>query len=793
MITPLEIPAGLANHPDYEVLAELGRGGMGVVYKARHRGLNRFEVIKVLNAAMLERPNALARFRDEMTNAASLSHPHIVTVYGRIEREGMLAIVMEFLEGADLGGYVRRKGPLSVMHACHYAKQAAMGLQYAHGRRVVHRDIKPENLFLTIEGTTHTVKILDFGLAKVTSEKLPEEQLTVAGLMLGSPLDISPEQIVDARSADIRSDLYSLGCTMYFLLTGRPPFAGSNMIEILDGHRFTRPAPLRSLRSDIPPALEELILKMLEKDPSRRPQLPQDVSKALSPHIKAAPKSPASLVPGTPPRLPGDASTLNNALDPTRGQAGDPNGEDDLLEPDEPMPPRVETKPRPDSRKSAPLPPPLPDERPSPKESRERTSPRERENSRPPGGRRRPRRAREGDEERRSFNPFRIFLSGWFWCPPLVIGAIFGFYFLYVSIQETRKSATTAPGKKVSDAGPTVTVAEQKKLQEEELAMLGRVAAGDGSRQLLLDNAPQRLPEWKRLAALEDPIAQLIIGRCHIERIGGLVDVDEGYRLLLKSANAGNTNAMNSVGLCLADGEGVVKNPAEACRWYRQSAEKENHAGMYLLAKCLERGSGVGRDLQDAVRWYRSSAALGNSQAMYELGLSHQHGIGVEKSPATAFDWYLRAAEKGNSVAMNDTGWCYDTGYSVSVNRPKAYEWFRKSVEKGNAIAMSNLGLYYENGFHVEKNIQEALNWYRRSASQGNSNGMNRLAVCLENGTGVDPDHKEAFRLYSKAADLGLPAAMRNLARCHQSGIGVPVNKAKADEWLAKAKKADPS
>lgn len=287
MVTPPE----LAAHPDYEFLGELGRGGMGVVYLVRHRLLDRKEVLKVLSKDLLQRPEAHERFLRELRSVAQLQHPNIVGAYAAVRLGATLAMAMEYVDGENLAQVVRASGPLSVTTACQYALQTALGLQHAHERGLVHRDIKPGNLVLVKTGTRATIKILDFGLAKLASEKGPDTDLTVQGQVLGTPDYMAPEQIRDAASADIRADIYSLGCTLYFLLTGRPPFRGANLYELFQAHQSADAAPVSSLRTDVPPALSDLIARLMAKGPAARFPTPAGVIKVLLPFTKPYPAS----------------------------------------------------------------------------------------------------------------------------------------------------------------------------------------------------------------------------------------------------------------------------------------------------------------------------------------------------------------------------------------------------------------------------------------------------------------------------------------------------------------------
>ena len=204
------MPPGLADHPDYEVIKELGRGGMGVVYLAHNRLMGRNEVLKVMSRHIMDRPGLLARFLAEIRAVARLQHPNIVTAYSAFRLGESIVFAMEYVEGLDLAKMVKTKGPLPVAHASYFVSQAAQGMQHAHDQGMVHRDIKPGNLMLSHKESRAVVKVLDFGLAKATREEPVDGGLTDPGQALGTPDYMAPEQIRDAQKADVRADIYSL-------------------------------------------------------------------------------------------------------------------------------------------------------------------------------------------------------------------------------------------------------------------------------------------------------------------------------------------------------------------------------------------------------------------------------------------------------------------------------------------------------------------------------------------------------------------------------------------------------
>jgi serine/threonine protein kinase/formylglycine-generating enzyme required for sulfatase activity len=259
---------------------------MGVVYLARNKLMDRLEVLKVLSKEMLAKQGRAERFLREIQSAAKLHHPNVVAAHMAFQMGELLVFAMEYVEGDDLAKLVRARGPLPVVNACYFAYQAAQGLQHAHERGMIHRDIKPGNLILSREGKKAVVKILDFGLAKVTSERGLDRTLTQEGQMLGTPDYIAPEQTLDAQKADIRADIYSLGCTLYHLLTGNTPFSGSSLFAVLQAHHSVEATPLNLVRPEVSVELAAVVAKMMAKDPNRRYQTPAEVVQALKPFLK---------------------------------------------------------------------------------------------------------------------------------------------------------------------------------------------------------------------------------------------------------------------------------------------------------------------------------------------------------------------------------------------------------------------------------------------------------------------------------------------------------------------------
>jgi tRNA A-37 threonylcarbamoyl transferase component Bud32 len=295
----------------YAIEGWLGEGGMGQIFRARHRRLNREVAIKVIRPQQLTNPETIRRFQREARAAARLAHPNIVQVYDAAESDGNHYLVMEYVDGKDLADLVLDRGPPPVALACEYIRQAALGLQHAHEQGLVHRDIKPANLLLTADG--QQVKLLDLGVARVLVADDTEEglrELTQTGAVMGTPAYLAPEQARDPRQVDIRADIYSLGCTMYHLLTGRVPFQGVTLAEVVLQHQLEEPTPTDEVRPGVPPEVQAVLRKMMAKRPEDRYQTPAEVVEALAPFARLEAEELAGWIAGHyRPATPGDVST----------------------------------------------------------------------------------------------------------------------------------------------------------------------------------------------------------------------------------------------------------------------------------------------------------------------------------------------------------------------------------------------------------------------------------------------------------------------------------------------------
>src|SRR5215217_230844 len=280
----------------YELDCEIGRGGMGIVYRAKDRRLKRVVAIKVLPPELAFRGEIKTRFLREAETAAQLNHPNIVDIYSVDELQGLVFFVMAYITGDNLAKRVHDHGTLSVEETRRTLRDVADALAYAHERGVVHRDIKPDNIL--IDGQSGRPMVTDFGIARAVSEG--DSRLTATGIAIGTPTYMSPEQAAGERTIDGRSDLYSLGILGYQMLTGEPPFIANSTPAILVKHISERPIPVEQRRGDVPQDLARIIMILLEKDPANRFSTASALVAALDTREAPPSRAPEPVLPPPP-------------------------------------------------------------------------------------------------------------------------------------------------------------------------------------------------------------------------------------------------------------------------------------------------------------------------------------------------------------------------------------------------------------------------------------------------------------------------------------------------------------
>jgi eukaryotic-like serine/threonine-protein kinase len=279
---------------NFRVVSVLGKGGMGIVYKAYDTKLDRYVAIKMLNSSAIDKGRFVERFKREAKNQAKLSHPNIVAVYGFIEYSNLLGIVMEYVEGESLEKVIDKQGRFNLHDVVYILKQLLQGIGYAHSKGFIHRDIKPSNIILNKEGVT---KIMDFGISK----SLFDNSMTKTGSKIGTVYYMSPEQI-KGQEVTNRSDVYSIGCTIYEMIVGEPPYDSSSEYEVMDDHLKKAIPKISEKISGIPDALEQVIIKAMQKDPNSRFSSCEDMLTQVQEVDKQLSKIQTSYFERTPPR-----------------------------------------------------------------------------------------------------------------------------------------------------------------------------------------------------------------------------------------------------------------------------------------------------------------------------------------------------------------------------------------------------------------------------------------------------------------------------------------------------------
>ncbi|HET7501499.1 MAG TPA: serine/threonine-protein kinase, partial [Kofleriaceae bacterium] len=265
----------------YRIVRQVGKGGMGAVYLGEHAMLGRLAAIKILLPALSQDREVVARFFNEARAATAIRHPGIVEIYDfGFLSDGAAFIAMEMLDGETVSARLRRLGRLPIEASLEIGRQVAAALQAAHHKGITHRDLKPDNVFLVNDPEIgERVKLLDFGIAKLVTEEAGNRTRT--GVVMGTPMYMSPEQCRGATTLDSRADLYSLGCMLYELLSGRPPFVADSAGDIIAHHLYFQPEPVRLHEPSVPEPLEQLIMSLLAKEPAKRPASAADVAVIL--------------------------------------------------------------------------------------------------------------------------------------------------------------------------------------------------------------------------------------------------------------------------------------------------------------------------------------------------------------------------------------------------------------------------------------------------------------------------------------------------------------------------------
>ncbi|MEO6872503.1 MAG: serine/threonine-protein kinase [Chthoniobacterales bacterium] len=685
----------------YEVLTradgslfELGRGAMGITYKAFDTNLRVNVALKVINSKFLESEVAQQRFLREARAAAQLRHPNVASVFHLGTNRDAFFYAMEFVDGETVEAFIKRHGPIEPAVALRITIQVTRALSAAAKHHLVHRDIKPANLMLVQEDDDYLVKVIDFGLAKSVKHEGDDDLATLSmGGFVGTAHFASPEQL-EEKEIDARSDIYSLGVTLWYMLVGQAPFGGS-LAQVMSQH-LHKPPPLEKLQK-LPACVRTVVGRMIEKDPAQRPQSPAELRTELE-------KCLAELK--TPPPLPNDEQDFPTMIE-------------------EPIAPATPAAASPVDVGS--------------KSGRGMVwaallvlivlgaaaaffllkSSRPRETAAPPTATPAP-----SPSVVVTATPAAVQAT----VAPSVVPSASPTASLASPEQLTRTSLAEAEKYEAAKDWPHAVMAYvdlQKKFPQSDV---GRVRL-----ELLLSKLLGDKKTWAEASEekMREPLtaAAKLGASSGMELLGEFLrkrDPKASFDWLCAAAAQGRAHAMSEVGLRYSNGAGVERDFVKAAQWFEQARAAGDVSAGTLLAECYLYGKGVSKNEGKAVSLLQDAAAANDPRAMDQLATCYHKGIGVSPNDKEAFKLYARAAQMNYLDSAGNLGVLYltsdqtDLGRDQTARTQKALSLFREGAKQNNAFCMYLYARCYELGTGVEANATEAKDWYRRAAAAGN-------------------------------------------------------------------------
>lgn len=748
------IGTSIANR--YQVESELGRGALGVVFKAKDEMLSRHVAVKVMQEKLNADNVAALRFQREARLAASLQHPNIVTIFdfGVLE-DNRPYLVMECLNGETVEDVLKRSIRMHASKAVPLFMSVCQALAHAHKSGIVHRDLKPANIVILKDDTgNEIIKLVDFGIAKPVMES--QSELTAEGSVIGTPSYMSPEQCL-GKPLDTRSDIYSLGCVMYHVLTGVRPLTGQNSLETL--HKQVSDQPLAfhevAVGVPLPDLLERCVFRALMKAPAERHQSVVELREELEQAMQS--------------------------LWSQKGAAGreKPDNESTVVTKSKPVittPEPFAFSPYPEMQKAPKV---VPEQQPSsPEDVLDR--------------------AQRGDGF--AMHQYGAMLENGTGVRADEKEALFWY----------RKSCNAGCPEGQNEMasiyqwGALGVEANEKEAIRlyYEAAQQGHAKAQSSYGYFTEEENPGEAIRWYKAAAEGGySVGMSNYGRCLYYGIGTEKKFEEAFKWLTKAAEADETNdgAQYMLGILYFNGDGVDKDLVRSAQWYRKAAENGNEAAQYELALCYIYGEGVEADMEEATYWLKAGSALGNERCQEKLAelisTDLTPGLTVEdvdrwilQSTATAVDvaekqllillkspgsselsevvWDLQpSAEKGNETSMLVLGRCWEMGMGVAQDFNNAYEWYKRAYDLGSYIAeqhaINSLRLCFENNIFP----QGAEAFLRSCANKRNTKAMISLAYYYRFYNPDGRDFPEALRFYRQAAESGDSEAQYLLGR----------------------------
>jgi serine/threonine protein kinase/TPR repeat protein len=740
---PPELPDEIGRLGGYRVLRVIGHGGMGVVYEAEDPNLRRHVALKCLLAEVATRPGNKERFLREARATAAVEHENVIPIHQVGIDHEVPFLVMPLLKGCTLKHRLDVEKPLPLNEFIRITREICHGLKAAHDKGLIHRDIKPDNIWL--DAKSGRVRILDFGLARVNDDS---EMRSQGGHLVGTPGYISPEQIA-GEEVDVRSDLFSLGCMVYEMSTGRPPFSGANFLELLTNVTTQTPTVPKVLQPDLPDDLSDLIYKLIAKQRENRPA---DVSAVLEVLDRYAPVT-------TPP----PSSSYSQHLPPIPDSRQVSATKNYTPEPQElVLPKTAKVQQRPATVKQV---------------------------------------AKESPVEERKL-PFKPKPSAVF---PLIIvlgsgvlllSLVGGLVFLLWPPRETPPTASTQPGtSSPTQSPPTLTppTISPPTVSPPTLVTPPTVSPPTISPPTMVT------PPTKPKVVTPDELYQR--GLKLLQDPGLKPDYAKALADFEKASQAGYNKAWFQLGYFHYYGLAGKLDRLAAIQAYRRGDIQKDSLSSFALGITECEGEGQPRNLSAGTarilrvwKLVESLAEQGDPQAMVLLGDAFLEGYSVPKDREKAVTLFRRAALALDGNAMNHLATAYKEGWGIEQSDERRLSLLKQSRDRGFILSLAHLGDLYREDKLNPPNLAEALKHYKEAADAGYAQARLRQASTLTElklGDEAKPVYQQAFAELWPLAEAGDRRAQYDLATLYVRDKSIPNNNALAVEWLTKSAEQD--
>ncbi|MEI8340125.1 MAG: protein kinase [Verrucomicrobiota bacterium] len=709
-------------------LFELGRGAMGITYKAFDKNLRVPVALKVINVGAIQSDLARQRFVREARAAAQLRHPNVASVFHLGVMSDTYFYAMEFIEGETLEDLIRRSGPLDPLLALRITVQVARALAAAEKQHLVHRDIKPSNIMLQSGEDDLSVKVIDFGLAKSCKESDNEDLVTLSmGGFIGTPQFASPEQL-EEKDLDVRSDIYSLGVTLWYMLAGKAPFTGS-LAQVMSQH-LSKPPPFTEL-PNLPRTVVSLLNRMLEKEAAKRFQtsteLRLETEKTIG--ILAGTGEGTSTAPApVPPLFDEDFATIaaDTVASPgaVKVSVSAPAGTSATLAPESP---RTDNIPGKNSPKKGPA-----------------------------------------------------FLLGSI-AAVLVIAGCAAFFFMRPHDKKpspATPSSTPVPLAAATPAPSETPPAENKathRLADRPTILTEKI-------EPLPVVTPTPTPELSKNDLLK---SQVVVAEGY-ETAKNWPACIEAYASITKNFPESDLGRIRLELLLSTQRAALEKMTAAEFEPLRDPMTTAAQLGV-VSAELILAGHLRRTEPKAAFDWFCDAAARGSVPAVTQVGLMYSNGSGVVLDMAKATSWFQRAADQGDPAAKTCLAECFLAGRGTARDEAKAVSLLQNASAAGDLRAMDHLGTCFQKGTGTTRNFEEAARLFKLASDGGYPDSLGNLGVLYINGQGVVQDPQKSVDLFQQGAKQGSAFCMFLLAKCYESGVGVPSNNLQAASWYSKS------